>query len=267
MAPLAAQQAPQTPPPDPLLRARQLYNADKFDEAIAAAAEARLVPALANTASVIYARARLERYRQQPNPEDLTEAREALKRVDPSQLFYQDRIEFLIGQGVAVYLEGEADKLPDRYGAAADFFDAAMAHGDGLDSAARDRLFQWWALSLDRQAQFGPDTDKKATYQRIVQRADLERAGYDGASAMYWQVSASCSAGDLERAWNGAISAWVRAASLGPRGVTLRADLDRLMNDVVVPERAKGLTAPGGDARPTLETLKAQWAEHKKRWE
>ena len=67
--------------PDALTRARQLYNAGKFSEAAAAAAEARLVPALANTAAVVYARARLEKYRETPDPADLDEGRLALRQV------------------------------------------------------------------------------------------------------------------------------------------------------------------------------------------
>jgi hypothetical protein len=82
---------------------------------------------------------------------------------------------------------------------------------------------------------------------------------------MFWLVAASRAAGDLERAWSGALSAWVRARSMGPRGLTLRADLDQLVSTVILPERAKALT-PAGDARPTLATLLEQWEAFKKDW-
>jgi hypothetical protein len=257
----------QTPAPDALTRARQLYNAGKFSEAAAAAAEARQVPALANAAAVVYARARLEKYRETPDPKDLEDARAALREVDPSKLAPRDDIEYVIGLGVAVYLEGDAEKQSDRFGAAADSFDAALVRAGIVDEPARDRIFNWWATALDRQAQLRSDTDRKATWQRIVQRADLERARSDGAiSAMYWQVKASAGAGDLERAWSGAVSTWIRAGKLGARGAALRSELDKLVLEVVLPERANAV-ATGGDRQAALDALKAEWAAHKKRWE
>lgn len=254
--------------PDALTRARQLYNAGKFSEAAAAAAEARLVPALANTAAVVYARARLEKYRETPDPADLDEARLALRQVDPSRLTPRDDIEYVIGLGVAVFLEGEADKLPDRYGAAADFFDAALVRAVIVDEPARDAIFEWWANALDRQAELRTDAEhKKAMWQRIVQRADQERARSDAAiSAMFWQVKASAGAGDLERAWSGALSSWIRAGKLGARGATLRRDLNDLVVKVVLPERAKSLAA-NGDARAVQADLTAEWEAHKRRWD
>jgi hypothetical protein len=256
----------QTAVPDALTRARQLYNAGKFGEAATAAAEARQVPALANAAAVVYARARLEQYRELPDPLALEDARTALRQVDPAKLSPRDDIEYVIGLGVAVFLEGEAEKV-DRYGAAADFFDAALVRALFVDEPARDRIFEWWATALDRQAQLRPDTDRKATWQRIAQRADQERARSDAAvSAMYWQVKASAGAGDLERAWSGAVNTWIRAGRIGARGAALRRDLDQLVIDVVLPERAKVL-APNGDQPAALAALKAEWDAHKKRWE
>jgi hypothetical protein len=46
---------------DALTRARQLYNQAQYDEAIAAATEARRVAAVADAAGVVLARAHLER--------------------------------------------------------------------------------------------------------------------------------------------------------------------------------------------------------------
>jgi hypothetical protein len=253
--------------PDALTRARQLYNAGKFSEAAAAAAEARQVPALANAAAVVYARARLEKYREAPDASDLDDARAALRQVDPSTLTPRDDIEYVIALGVAVFLEGETEKQSDRFGAAADFFDAALVRAVVVDEPARDKIFEWWATALDRQAQLRSDTDRKATWQRIVQRADQERARNDGAvSAMYWQVKASAGAGDFERAWSGAVSTWIRAGRLGPRGAALRRNLDKLVVDIVLPERAKAI-AVNGDAQAALTALAAEWDAHKKRWQ
>jgi hypothetical protein len=256
----------QTAQVDALARARQLYNAQKYPEAVAAASEAREVPALANSASVVFARALLERHRLNPETDDLDRVRAALFAVDPAKLTPRDHIDYLIAHGVAVFREGEDAKVNDRYGAAADFFNAALARAELLDAPARDQLFEWWATALDREAQFGADTDRKSTYLRIVAQADLERAQSEqAASAMFWQVAASRGAGDLGRAWNGALSSWIRAGKLGARGATLRGELDRLMLDVVLPERAQKL-ALNGDPRPALAALINQWEEFKKAW-
>jgi hypothetical protein len=256
----------QTPGGDPLARARELYNTGRFTEAIAAAAEARQTPSLANAAAVVHARALLERYRQILDVEHLATAREALKAVDPHRLTPRDQLEYLIGLGVAVFLQGEAEKLRDRYGAAANFFEDALARADAVDDVARDKIFEWWASALDRQAQHGPDTDRVATYQKIVRRAELERARSDAAvSALFWQMAASRGAGDLERSWSAALSGWVRAGALGARGLALRADIDRFVADVLLPERAKALTA-NGDPRVTLAALTEQWETFKKQW-
>jgi hypothetical protein len=69
----------------------------------------------------------------------------------------------------------------------------------------------------------------------------------------------------LPRAIGAGVSAWVRAGAMGPRGVVLRDDIDRLMRQVILPERAQQL-APGVDAHPTLAALETQWEQMKKTW-
>jgi hypothetical protein len=49
-------------------------------------------------------------------------------------------------------------------------------------------------------------------------------------------------------------------------GARLRVDLDRLVTDVLLPERARQL-APNIDPRPALSFLTGQWEEFKKTWE
>jgi hypothetical protein len=253
---------------DALARARQLYNTGAFTESIAAAEDARKTPAHFHPATTVLARALLERYRLAPDVADLDRARALLKTIDPSRLTPRDRVELWIALGVAVFLEGEALRLTDRYGAAAVFFDTALAHAEVLEGNARNQLFEWWASALDRQAQFGPDTDRRATYQRIVDRADRERAQHPetAASAMYWQAAASRGAGDLERAWSSGIATWILAGTMGERGVALRQDVDELMLDVILRERARALM-PTGDPLPVYQALVNQWEETKKRWQ
>src|SRR5262245_36158490 len=54
-----------------LAKARTLYNQRQFDEAIAAASQARRQPDLADMAAIVLARAHLERYREHADPADL----------------------------------------------------------------------------------------------------------------------------------------------------------------------------------------------------
>jgi hypothetical protein len=257
----------QTPPPSPLLSARELYNRGRFDEAIAAATRALAQPADRDAASVVLARAHLERFRVKADLTDLDAATSALKQVDPSRLLPADRIEWIVGLGVAVYVD-ERGGLENRYGAAADLFGTALDAAEGVTSAAgRDRILEWWCGALDRQAQFGPASARRATYARVLARVDREVVRNDRSTvALYWRVAASRGTGDLDRAWGAAVAAWLRAGFFGDTGATLRADLDRFVLDVLLPERAEQL-APGADPRPTLTQLEAGWQAFKSRWQ
>src|SRR5215207_3291315 len=93
------QTRPEVQGPNALLRARQLYNTQNYDAAIEAADEARKVPALANAALVVGARARLERFRNGGAMADLVDAREALKLVYATSLAPREHVELLIGLG------------------------------------------------------------------------------------------------------------------------------------------------------------------------
>jgi hypothetical protein len=247
--------------PDALTRARAAYNAGKYDTAIAAAKEALKTPDLANAGAVVLGRAYLERYRQTSTPEDLSEARFALQLVIPDRLAPQDHVEFLIGLGLSLYRDGCTDGC---YSAAAEMFGLALSRTD--DHPGREQVFEWWAGALDRQAQFSPDTERIVIYRRILDRADLELARRDtSATASYWVPVAARGAGDLERAWGAAIAGWIRARGLGPLGDRLRADLDRFVKDVLLPERARQ-QVPDADARPALAALLQTWEEIKKKY-
>src|SRR5262245_38273820 len=90
---------------DPLARPRVLYNERKFDEAITAADQARLLPGRADSADLVAARAFLERYRASAVPEDLTTARERLRRLDPQRLQPRERVEYIVGLGETLYFD------------------------------------------------------------------------------------------------------------------------------------------------------------------
>lgn len=255
----------QTPVLDPLEQARRAYNEARYDEAIRLASEARQTPARSGPAALIVARAHLEQFRKTYVREDLVAAREALRLIDASSLNAREGVELLIAFGLSLYLDDE-HSLDDRFSAAAEQFEVALGRAEGLDAASRDLLFDWWAGSLDRQAQQGPETERVALYERLLTRAETElRANPTAISASYWMAAAARGADDLPRAVGAAMAGWIRAGSLGERGLTLRQDLDRLMMQVILPERARELVADV-DPRPTLSLLEAQWAQVKQKW-
>lgn len=265
LAAVAAGSMGQTPVPDPLSTARQLYNLQKYSEAIKAASDARVVPALSQAAAVVLARAYFERFRQTSVTGDLDAAREALRSVTAARLGPRDRVEFLIALGQSLYFD-DTYSLDDRYSAAAEEFEAALARADLLDEPSRDRLFEWWAGALDHQAQQGSESGRRPIYERILRRAESEVGRDDGAaSAAYWLAAAARGVGDLPRAIGAAVAGWVRAGALGPRGEALRVELDKLVTQVILPERARELTAEG-DAKQTLAALEMQWEQVKGKW-
>jgi hypothetical protein len=260
----AAAQAPAVPV-DLLSDARRAYNEERYDDVLRITGTAREVPALAPAAGVIGARAGLERFRLSGDHADLDAAREALKAIDVAVLSPRDQVEFAIALGESLYLDDQYE-FDDRYSAAAEQFDLALGRGDLLDEASRDRLFEWWALSVDHQAQLDPASDRRPAYERIVARAERELARSPGAtSAAYWLAAGARGVDDLPRAWGAAVAGWVRAGATGSRGEALREDLERLIVQVILPERARQLAA-GGDPRPTLSSLLAQWEQIKDRW-
>src|SRR5262245_56284436 len=129
---------------DPLARARQLYNERLFQEAIAAAEEAGKVAERADSADLIAARAYLERFRESAAPEDLDNARGRLRRINPERLGPRERSELIIGLGEGLYFDGAA-------GAAAGVFESVL-DGAALTPAARERVLDWWASALDKDA-------------------------------------------------------------------------------------------------------------------
>src|ERR671939_330693 len=139
---------------DPLSRARVLYNQKQFEAAVNAAEQARLNPARADAADLVAARAYLERFRASSASDDLTNARDRLRRIDPLRLAPRERAEYLMGLAEALYLDG-------AYGAAANMFDAILGSGDPQAGGGRERLLDWWADALDRDARPRPDIDRQ----------------------------------------------------------------------------------------------------------
>lgn len=240
--------------PVTLARARTLYNAGDYDGAIAAAEEARRLPAAAPAAAVVLARAHLERYRQRADPADLSSARDALRAVDPGSLLPRDRVELLVALGQSLFLS-------EAFGAAAELFDTALVHAPAASPRARMLLLDWWASALDREALSRPLDRRPPVFQRIVERMEAElRVDPGCAPASYWLAVAARGTGDLDRAWNAAIAGWVRAAFHPDTAESVRADLDRLVTQALIPERAR--QRPGG----SVEAMRDQWELIKSQW-
>jgi hypothetical protein len=239
---------------DPLARARALYNLGQFEAAINAAEQARLTPARADAADLVAARAYLERFRASEASDDLVNARERLRRIDPQRFPARERSEYIVGLGEAMFFEG-------AFGAAADVLDPIVRSPDLLTGDARERVLDWWASALDRDAKPRPEIDRQGVYQRIRVRMEEELATRPGSgTAAYWLSAAARSQGDAQAAWDAALAAWVRAPLMLDHGVRLRADIDLLVLRAIVPDRAKATAQPP-------ESLRQQWEQFKARWD
>jgi len=251
VAPSAAASAAE----DPLAKARQLYNQRDFEGAIVAAEQARLVPSRADAADLVAARAYLERFRDTAAPDDLTNARDRLRRLNPDRFLPSERTEYLIGLGETLYFE-------NAYGAAATVFESVLQSGELRPASARDRVLDWWATAVDHDTRPRPDMDRQAVYQRMRVRFEGELAARPGSgAAAFWLAAAARAQGDLQAAWDAAQAGWVRAPLAADHGDALRADLDRLVTRVIVPERAKVLAQPPDNLRGEWERFKARWAK------
>ena len=237
---------------DPLAKARLLYNQQLFDEAVNAAEEARQIPARADEADLVAARAYLERFRDSAAADDLTNARDRLRRLDPQRFGPVERAEYIVGLGEALYFD-------NAFGAAAEVFESALRNGD-LTGAARERVIDWWATAIDRDTRPRPEMDRPAVYQLLRAKLEQELASHPGSgAAAYWLAAAARAQGDLQGAWDAAEAGWVRAPLMADHGVQLRADLDRLMQRLIIPDRSKVVVQ-------SQESLRLQWEEFKTRW-
>jgi tetratricopeptide (TPR) repeat protein len=244
-------------PPDLLTQARVLYNEGRFEEAVDAAERARAAPALVDRADLIAARALLERYRETVAVKDLTSARERLRRLNSQHFDARERAEFIVGLGETLYFDGS-------YGAAADLLQLVLESSDSpLVPEARERVLDWWATAVDREAWTKSSAEQQSFYQRIRDRMREELSVRpESATAGYWVVSAARSQGDIHGAWDAVEAGWVRATLATDRGAQLRAALDEIMLLAIVPERARALGESEEDLRRMWEQFKELWREN-----
>jgi len=243
---------------DQLATARKLYNQGDYDRALEAAREAQSNPATASPARLVIGRIRLERYRQTAQRGDLEEARIALKNLDARALDARERVELQVGYAEILYFD-------DRFGAAAEVLDSVLDSSATLGAEAHERALDWWASALDRHAQTLSPAERGPVYARVIERMEEElRSDPAATSAAYWLVAAARGAGDLERAWAAASAGWVRAALAPDHGAALRADLDRLVTQALIPDRAARLTVR--DRRQAMASMTSEWEEFKSNW-
>jgi len=243
---------------DPLSDARRLYNQGQYDAAEQAAREAARFPATADGARVVLGRIQLERYRRTPAAADLTGAISTLRDVDARRLDPRERVELAIGLAEALYLE-------DRFGAAAALFESVLDDSEALGAPAHERVLDWWATAIDRQAQLRPMSDRGDLYARVTTRMAEEIARDPGsAAAAYWLAASARGAGDPERALHEATAAWVRATLSRDGGIALRADLDRLVVQGILPDRVNRLMIR--DRPQALAGMVGEWEAFKAEW-
>ncbi len=251
--------AAQPPPPDPLARASQLYNAGDYDAAITAAREVSTRPGAPNEARLLLGRALLERHRAGRMADDLIAARSALVAVDATTLSERARLDLMIGLGEALYLDGQ-------YRPAALLLEPVMERMGLLSAVAREQVVDWWGTAMDRHAQTRPPEQRSGIYDDISARLRLHLARYpDSSAAAYWLPAAALARGDLELAWDLAITGWVRSTLAADHGVALRTDLDLLMTQAIIPERVKRLVDEP-DAAAAAARFASEWDEAKGRW-
>jgi tetratricopeptide (TPR) repeat protein len=243
---------------DDLARARALFNERKFDQAIQAAELARKTPETADAAAIVMARAYLERYRVAADVADLGAARVALASANAERLGTPDRAEYLIALGGSLFLE-------DDFGAAAEIFESAVEIAPAAGEGAREAVLDWYGSAMERWAAPYTTTRRATMLERLIRRMETEQAKNPGSrAASYWLVAGLRAQGETERAWQAAIAAWVRAPLAGVRAAALRADIDRVVLEGIIPDRGKD--GPEDERVSREAGLRAEWELLKQKW-
>jgi hypothetical protein len=244
--------------PPALAKARMMYNAANYDGAIESAATARRQPQWADAAALVVARSHLERYRQNADAKDLVAAREAFVTIKSSALTPRDQVDLIIGIAQSLY-------LGELFGAAANLFQTALNRAAVLGPRDKQILLDWWATAMDRDAQSRPVDRRRVVFEKIGERMDEElRLDPGSAVANYWQAVALRGTGDLESAWHAAVAAWVRSTLSPETTGELRADLDRLVMQALIPERSRVMAVR--DPQEAVTQLRAEWEIVKEQW-
>jgi hypothetical protein len=247
---------------DPLAAARQLYNAGDYAGAIAAA-EQITQPQLIHAAKLVEGRALLERFRRERGEGDLVAARSALVAIEPTALAARERHELVIGFAESLFLEGSFGASAELFASVIDQPAAWPAAGPG----GRDRLLEWWAGAMDREAQMARGASRDEIFGRLRDRMarELEKEPASPVAA-YWLAAGARGAGDMDRAWDAAIAGWLRARLAGGRSRALSNDLDRLVRESIIPARAKRRADGLRDSTQLEAEMLEEWNELKTKW-
>lgn len=244
--------------PPALAKARMLYNAANYEGAIDAASVARRQPAFADAAALVMARSYIERFRQNADAKDLVAAREAFVTIKYTSLTPRDQVDLIIGLGQSLYLS-------EIFGSAANLFSTALSRSTLLGARDKQMLLDWWATAMDRDAQSRPVDRRRVVFEQISARMEEELRQEPGSAvANYWQAVALRGMGDVEGAWSAAISGWVRSTLSPDTTGELRADLDRLVNQALIPERSRVMSVR--DPQEGVTALRAEWELVKQQW-
>jgi hypothetical protein len=167
-------------------------------------------------------------------------------------------VDLFIGMGQALY-------LAETFGAAADLFDTALTRSMLLSTVDRGQLLDWWATALDREAQTLLPERRPRVFERIASRMEDElRLDPFNPVASYWLAVSARGIGDPERAWNAAVAGWVRSSVAPDKAQALREDLDRLVAQALIPERAH--LRPASQQQEAMATFRAEWDLVKEQW-
>ena len=242
--------------PPALAKARVLYNAGSFDAAIESASQVRGDDQFGDAAALVIGRSHLERYRLNAETPDLLASRATLVSIRYAALSPRDQVDLLIGLGQTLY-------FGEQFGAGAEQFGRALGHASILQPRDRSRLLDWWASAWEREAQTRPPEARAAVFNRIVVKMEEELA-IDAANAVanYWLAAAARGEGDLERAWDAAVAAWILAALAPETTKSLRDDIERLVTEALIPERAR--TRAQREDYGTA--LRVEWERVKENW-
>ncbi len=241
-----------------LAKARSAYNEQQFDDAIQAALAAQKVGVTADAATVVLSRAYLERYRLRANPTDLAAARAQLGTVRVGNLDARDHVDFMMALGEALFFE-------DDFGAAAAMFESGLDAAFVQGAVTGEAMLDWWGSAVERQADVLAPEHRQAVFGRMRDRMARELARNPAsAPAGYWSVVGIRGAGDPVGAWHAAIASWVRARLAGGRSAQLRADIDKLVLEGIIPDRVR--LEPAEKRGQAESDLRTEWAVVKERW-
>ena len=192
-------------------------------------------------------------------------ARKDLVSLNPRNLAPQEIIEWQIGLGTVLFLENQP-------GPAAEMFSTILPTARArLSPAELDKLVEWWASTVASVAESQTGPTRKEAYIAMLRsvRDEIERNPLSW-PASYWLVVAARGAGDLDGAWNAAVTGWIRAAASRQDGQHHREDLDRFVTQTLIPERAQARTGERLDSMVTqaeIAALTEQWRALAAHWQ